>query len=299
MQTARIASALFASLAAAVYLACGSDPDSTFEPVDGGKDSAGGQSEAGKDTGGIIGDDPDAETQVPATDVDVVITTDNAYAFAWGNASGLATLKGRPITNGASDIFDCPVNTTGSGAAGFGPESYVVAAADAPTNGFLYIVGWDDNSVTQGVLAQFKRRGGAAVYSGASSWEVCATGEFYNSIPGSGTSDGPSIATVNTDIGRCNAGSIDTTKGSGGWVNTAGAVVAGSVGKLAVGEDNSDASGQFPITCQLDNFGNAGVDAQAKWMWYTPDARNAFSDRDTRSYLIFRIPTKALPPPPN
>ena len=77
----------------------------------------------------------------------------------------------------------------------------------------------------------------------------------------------------------------------------AGAVTAGAVGKLAVGQDNS-AAGQFPITCQKDQMGNAGIDPQAHWMWYSPDARDAFNSRGTRSYLIFRLPTKELPQPP-
>ncbi len=278
----------------ALFVACGSDDGSEFDKTKKEANADGGAPDSGR----VVEDDSGGPV-VPSTDVDVVLTTDNAYAFGWGNASGLKILKGRPVTTGASDIFDCPVNTSGSGASGFGPESYLVLAADAPTEAFLYIVAWDDNSVTQGVLGQFKRKSGAPLYTGASSWEVCATGDFYDSIPGTPTAGGPPLDTVNTDIGRCNAGAIDPSKGSGGWVNPAGAVTAKSIGKLAVGEDNSDAGGQFPITCQKDPQGNAGIDPQAKWMWYTPDARNAFSDRDTRSYLIFRIPTKAIPAPPN
>jgi hypothetical protein len=45
-------------------------------------------------------------------------------------------------------------------------------------------------------------------------------------------------------------------------------------------------------------MGNQGIDAVAKWMWYSPDARDPFTSRGTRSYLIFRLASKALPPPP-
>jgi hypothetical protein len=127
----------------------------------------------------------------PMTDVDVVISADNAYAFGWGNASGLSRLTGRPVTALAGDIFSCPINRTGSGAAGFGPEAYRVPAESAPTDGYLYIVTWDDQAVTQGVLGQFKRVGGSTLYSGDAGWEVCEAGKFYDSRPNTSTASGP------------------------------------------------------------------------------------------------------------
>ena len=297
----RCASGLFVFICAAGYVACGSDPtNGGFGSEDAGSDA--GTSSGSKPDGSGIGfggqnDGGIIPVQEPATDVEVVLTADNAYAFGYGDSKAITTLKGRPATASAGDIFNCPVNTTGSGAVGFGPESYTVLAADAPTGAYLYLVTWDDDSVTQGALGQFKRKGGQALYSGAAGWEVCATGKFFSSSPGTPTAAGPAIDVVNADISACNAGTGDKATTSGGWVNAAGAVTAGAVGKLAVGQDNS-AAGQFPITCQKDQMGNAGIDPQAHWMWYSPDARDAFNSRGTRSYLIFRLPTKELPQPP-
>lgn len=288
------------ALAVALLVACGGEVgQSTFDDPDKLGSNGNGSSAPNLGNGssdGGSGSDGGGTSTEPATDVEVVITADNAYAFGWGTETQVSQLKGRPVTTGAADIFSCPVNTTGSGASGFGPESYVVPAADAPTGAYLYVATWDDNSVTQGLLGQFKRKGsGSTLYTGNGAWEVCATGDFYDSRPEYLSSSGPAMATVNADIARCNAGTISTSSGSGGWVNPAGAVTAGAVGKLAVGEDNS-AGGSFPITCQKDEQGNQGINESARWMWYTPDSRDAFTARNTRSYLIFRLPTTALPP---
>lgn len=288
------------SLSAAGYVACstGSSPGG-FGVDDAGSDGAvaSSSSSSGNPPGFGQSDGSIQPVEEPATDVEVVLTADNAYGFGWGDKNGLRALKGRPATKAASDIFSCPVNTTGSGALGFGPEAYTVLAADAPTGAYLYLVTWDDDATTQGALGQFKRKNGQALYSGAPGWEVCATGKPYNSNPNTPTASGPPIDVVNADIATCNAGTGDKATTSGGWVNSTGAVTAGAVGALAVGQDNS-AAGTFPITCQKDALGNPGIDAQARWMWYSPDARNAFTSRGTRSYLIFRLPTKDLPQPP-
>src|SRR5689334_12548542 len=76
--------------------------------------------------------------------VHVVLTADNAYAFGWGDALGVSSLKGRPPTATAGDIFNCPVGT--------GPEAYDVPAAESPPDGYLYVVTWDDEAVTEGVI---------------------------------------------------------------------------------------------------------------------------------------------------
>lgn len=289
---------LFVLGLAVVYLACGDEATNNgFGEEDSGIDAKQTTSSSGNPPGFGQNDGSVQPVSEPATDVDVVLTADNAYAFGWGDVNGIKTLKGRPQTQSAGDIFNCPVNTTGSGAIGFGPESYTVLAADAPTGAYLYLVVWDDDATTQGALGQFKRKGGEALYSGAGGWEVCATGKFYSSTPGTPTASGPPIDVVNADIATCTKGTGDKNTTSGGWVNTTGAVTPGAVGKLAVGKDNSG-PGQFPVTCQKDEQGHAGIDAAAHWMWYSPDGRDAFSSRGTRSYLIFRLPTKELPNPP-
>ncbi len=228
-------------------------------------------------------------TQVSA-DVHVVLTADNAYAFGWGDVNQVLSLKGRPPTASAGDIFNCPLGT--------GPEAYDVLGADAPSSGYLYIVTWADNSVTQGVIGQFTR-GGTPLYTGDTAWEACATGLPYDPSTGSSTANGPTQMVVNTQIGNCNAGTISTTTGSGGWVNSTAAVTAGAVGKLAIGEDNSDNAGSFPIVCQKDGAGKQGVDAAAHWMWYAPpgvtDPFHASGTNNTRAFLIFRLKSADVP----
>jgi len=223
-------------------------------------------------------DSPDAP---PPPDVDVVITADNAYSFGYGDVSGLATYIPGTRAQSAGQIFNC----------GEGPESYTVPGADAPDTAYLYIVSWDDLSVTQGVLGQFKRNG-LPVYTGAVEWDVCATG-----INLSASQVGPTQAEVNAQITLCNAGSSDPSTTSSGWVNSTGAVTAGAVGQLAIGEANDAAAGgTFPPTC-VDQAG--GIDHAAHWMWWTPDsATDAFHSTGSntfRAYLIFRLATVDIP----
>jgi len=228
---------------------------------------------------------------LPLEPVHVVLTADNAYAFGWGDADQVNSLKGRPTTATAGDIFNCPVGT--------GPEAYDVPGNEAPPDAYLYVVTWDDNAVTEGVIGQFTR-GGTPLYTGDQAWEVCATGLPYDPSPGSPTASGPPQSVINDQIGQCNAGTISKTTGSGGWVGTMGEVTAGAVGKLAVGEDNSNQGGTFPIVCQKDASGTQGVDAQAHWMWYlAPGQSDAFhagsGANPTRAFLIFRLKSESVP----
>jgi hypothetical protein len=231
-----------------------------------------------------------------ALPVHVVATADNAYAFGWGDSSSVSMLYGRPTTASAGDIFNCPVGNS-SGATGFGPEEYDVPAANA--TGFLYVAAWCDELTTQGFIGEFIR-GSGTLYSGDPAWEVCATGQYYDPT----ATTGPTEATVNQYISMCNAGTVPTTgttPGSGGWVNSAGAVTSGAVGTLAVGEDNSSSTGgDFQIVCQKDANNVRGVDAAAKWMWYLApgqtDAFNYSSGTDpTRAFLLFRLKATSIP----
>lgn len=285
-------SLLACTLAVGSLSACGSVGRGGFEGEDSGADAA-----ESSVSGPRFGDTEAGATTsaVQSAEVDVVLTADNAYAFGWGDQDQVAVLRGRPPTQIAADIFNCPINTTGVGARGFGPEAYTVPASEAAAGAYIYVVAWDDDARTQGALGQFKRRGGASYFSGEAGWEVCATGHFYNSST-TGTS-GPAIEVVNADIAVCNAGSGNRATSSGGWVNGKGAVTPGAVGSLAIGQENRT-SATFPVVCQKDAQGNQGIDANARWMWYTPDGRDAFKERGTRSYLIFRLATKDLPPPP-
>lgn len=284
---------------ALVGVACGSD--GAAEPEDDAKNTTKGDAGPrndggdGKDDGDdddFYPPDPgDASAGVKATPVDVVFTADNAYKFGWGTKTSVAKLQGSPSNPNAPQIFDCPV--------GQGPEAYEVPAEDAPIDGYLYVIAWDDRSNTQGALGQFKRRETEkVVYSGDRDWEVCATGLPYDAR--SPTAEGPPLDVVNRELQRCNEGSGDEAKTSAGWVNASGAVTAGAVGKLTVGEDNSKGyeDGVFPITCQKDETGR-GIAPEARWMWYSSDGKPHFqNDPDPRAFLIFRLPNSSVPPPP-
>lgn len=227
---------------------------------------------------------------VPAVDVDVVITADNAYSFGYGNADGITHFTQGTRAQTAGQIFNC----------GEGPEGYTVPAADAPASAYLYIVTWDDLAVTQGVLGQFRRVGGAALYTGDAQFEVCATGVDMQS-----SQTGPTQQEINTQIALCNSGAGDPATTSAGWVNLAGAVTPGAIGSLAVGEANDTApGGSFPPTCPTGAAppGSASIDPEAHWMWYQPGGvANPFQSTGSntfRAYLIFRLAADDIPPPP-
>lgn len=269
--------------------------DASSGPTDTSNQDAGTNTTADAgDASTTFGDpnqDADTTPKQKATPVDVVFTADNAYKFGWGTKTSVASMQGSPSNPGAHEIFDCPV--------GVGPEAYVVPAEEAPIEGYLYVIAWDDHSNTQGALGQFKRQEtDKVVYSGDSGWEVCATGLVYDAR--SKDAQGPPLDVVNQELKRCNDGSGDKAKTSGGWVNTEGAITPGAVGKLTVGEDNAKGyeDGVFPITCQKDDTGR-GIDPAARWMWYSSDGKPHFqNDPDPRSFLIFRLPNSAVPPPP-
>jgi len=239
----------------------------------------------GSGDGGAPGDGmmPDLPSEV-----NVIITADNAYGFGYGTKTELANYFGGVENKESGDIFDCPV--------GHGPEQYVVPAADANAGGYLYIIGYADKSTTQGVIAKFFRDGATPVYTGAGSWEVCATGEDFD--PGSG---GPDRATIDGYIAKCNAGELDPATSSVGWVNTK----PGEHGHLAFGEDNSTTRGtpmpgnEFLEVCE--------VEAGARWMWFDWEADRkdgspfmwpGGSANVSKDFLIFRLGADQIPRKP-
>ena len=274
----------------AVVVACGSDGDgSTFGngSADAGADGPGNDNPNFGD--GSVDGDGGTGAATYTTDVRAVMTTDNAFSFGYGDGNTVSTFF-RGEGSGGDAIFNCPV--------GYGPTAYVIPAKDAPAGAYLYIVSWADDKTTQGTLAQFSRVGGNTIYSGDVSWEVCAVGRAYD-YQGAG----PSNAEINTDIANCNTpASADAgATYSHGWVNKDGplATSPGARGKLAIGEDNTDAGGDFPIVCQVDDAGVKGIDGVAKWMWFDPqdnqDPFNGNTGNRTKTYLLFRLPASALP----
>lgn len=271
-------------------VACGSSSGSTFDDGDG-KD-AGDQSDADAGGGGGFGNaeggGDGAIDDVPATDVEAVVTSDNAFSFGYGSKDTVATFIRGEGSDGPA-IFDCPV--------GFGPRAFLVPAASAPKTAYLYIIAWADESTTQGTLAQFKRVGGTGtIYSGGGEWEICAIGTPFDHL-----GEGPDQTQVNSAIGQCNLGATGATY-SKGWVNTLGAITPGALGKLAFGEANDDAGGDFPVVCTKDDAGVQGIDAVAKWMWFDPlDSQSPFvgnTGNRTKTFLVFRLPASVLPPAP-
>jgi hypothetical protein len=226
----------------------------------------------------------------------VVITADNAYSFGYGTTDGLDTYFGGVEAFVAGDIFNC----------NGGPEEYLIPAEDAEQATYLYIIGYADKAVTQGVLAQFRRVGGVGgfgdvIHTGDENWEVCATGQDFN--PGSG---GPSQAEVNAQIVLCNSGEMDTDTTSMGWVDEVGT----QYGAVAFGEDNTtpydggpQIGNEFPITCQTK------MDEEAKWMWFNWDPNNIEWPNQTpfmwpggggnpdHQFLIFRYAAEYIPVP--
>jgi hypothetical protein len=223
----------------------------------------------------------------PLGPVDVVITADNAYSFGYGTAGGITTFVQGQRAQTAGQIWNC----------GEGPEQYTVPEADAPDGAYLYIVTWDDLSVTQGVLAAFRRQTDA-VLTGDDRFEVCATGLDYSSGPDALV--GPSQQVVNTEINRCNSGSGDASSTSKGWVNAQGATTQGALGRLAVGEANDDAGGTFPIVCQPGQSVHPGIEPAAKWMWYDPmdgqggDPFHSTGTNRFKAFLIFRLAAASI-----
>lgn len=285
--------ALACSAADGVSGSAGGGGDSTSSAQSGGgKGGAGGfggQSDGGSQGEGGINITVGSGGSVPAVDVDVVITADNAYSFGYGDVNGITHFTQGTRAQTAGEIFNC----------GEGPEAYKVPAADAPASAYLYIATWDDLAVTQGVLGQFRRGGGAPLYTGDPKFEVCATGiDMQNS------QTGPAQGDLNGQIAICNGGNGDPSTTSKGWVNAAGAVTAGAIGSLAIGEANDTApGGTFPPTCPtgVGPANAATIDPAGHWMWYQPGGiANPFQSTGMntfRAYLIFRIAAVDIPPP--
>lgn len=293
-------------------LACSSEPDGTVTPpvgVGGSVNTSGAATVAGATSvggsgsvslggnlslGGNItaeqgGTGADAAVPDLPSDVNVIITADNAYGFGYGTKAALVNYFGG-VENATSDeIFACPV--------GAGPEQYLVPAADANAGGFLYIVGYADQQSTQGVIAKFFRDGAPAVFTGAGKWEACATGVDYS--PGSG---GPDLATINANIAKCNAGELDPTVSSVGWVDATGT----ANGRVAFGEDNSTAraamavpGNEFRVACEIE--------PTAHWMWFdwepartmgSPFIWPGGSTNVTKDFVIFRLGADQIPRKP-
>lgn len=270
------------------------------------------------DTGAAFAMDsgtPDADAgaapeKVYPVDIDVVITADNAYSIGWGDDNGLQSFNpDSSIATAGNQIYSCPI--------GVGPEAHVVPAKDAIAGGWIYVVSWCDLGGVQGLIAQVNYRDGEPIYTGADAWEVCATGVPYPTTGGAG----PDKRTIEREIAKCNSPTSDVEWTSHGWVGVNGAITPGARGKLALGQDNesdvdlrvTDDVGRvmtgpglmnFAPVCKQPANGRKGMGNKARWIWYAPSGYSAdpfvASEELVRhTFLIFRLPRRAIPPPPS
>lgn len=223
-----------------------------------------------------------------STEVNVIITADNAYGFGYGTGDKLLNYFGGVENLLAGEIFSCPI--------GHGPESYRVPAGSADAGNYLYIITYADMLTTQGVLGQFFREGAEPVFTGSGAWEVCATGEDYDL-----GSHGPALETINEHIASCNRGGLDPQTTSAGWVTAE----PSALGHVAFGEANDTArddpqpGNEFPIVC--------GIDEGARWMWFEWDPDRSSGSpflwpggdgNVTKDFLIFRLGAEFVPEVP-
>lgn len=168
------------------------------------------------------------------------ITADNHYAL-YAKIDGAITLIG--------------MNETGSSGSS-GTYNWSQAESWTITNATdIYIAGWSDKAVAQGLLASFVINGSAPLRSGDAVWNVVSTGVNL----GDG-SPAPAAAQIGQFVAAANLNGL--------WA------------KPYVGGVN----GVSPWG------GIAGIDAQARWMWAAPtnsrsDTINGGGNFD--EYLIF------------
>ncbi|MCA9600751.1 MAG: hypothetical protein R3A78_05520 [Polyangiales bacterium] len=273
---------------------CSCDDDGSKGTRDGGSSAP---LDADTDDGANNGTLDGSGGNGKALDVHVVITGDNAYGFGYGSTTSLANYF-NGIEDNSDDIFVCSAACDASTPCAVGacdtfgtcnedrsgPETYVVPGSAAVAGDYLYVIAWSDDAVTQGVIGQFSAADGSKVVrTGASTWQVCATGVDYD-IPG----DDPSESVINEWLVRCNNG-----EGlSKGWVGT---TANAEHRALAVLEPPLTEPPQFAPLCRkpASQAGDA-IDAEAKWIWFDDDVTDNqspfVSTGDPRGeFYIFRL----------
>ncbi len=236
--------------------------------------------------------------------VDVTITTDNAYGFGFGDVNGITTYFGGIRNLSKEEIYDDPAAIlVGAPAPPYevpdvGAEIYQLSSV--LLSDYVYIVAWSDDSSYQGTLAGFQLPNGPLL-SGAGIWEVFATGIDRDSNVEADTLTAADVATVINPqivIANGNSGGIGSSKG---WVDENGLLPDNTLGygQLAIGPQNV-ANALFVAHNQV-----AGISSQSNWMWYNEDPggiANPFkhSTEGTdghNEFLIFRTQIEDVPEP--
>ncbi|MBN8612011.1 MAG: hypothetical protein J0L92_15565 [Deltaproteobacteria bacterium] len=234
----------------------------------------------------------DAGPIVVVPELIVVATADNSYRFGFGDARGLRSTFGAAEAVTACEIFCCsamctsdrdcpgvPCGPLGACEDDLGAEIYRVPEGAVTGSDFLYVLGWSDDSVTQGLLVEVRdARGETLLLSGEEGWEVCATRRDFDT--GSG---GPSDDEVATWLERCER--------DAGWLTSDGST---SGPGLSVGETNDAEGGDFPPVCGARTADT--ISPRARWMWFDDDrsdGRSAFTTPQSE-FQIFRISTRAI-----
>lgn len=279
----------------------------------GDEDASTGDNGVSQDNGPVDMNRPDVPPFVPP-DVHVIITADNAYGFGYGSDSALVDYF-EGVEDGGDNIFvcsaECDENTPCANAVECddfgtcnddrrGPETYIVPGNLTNRDGYLYVVVWSDESVTQGLIGQFSASDGSspAVYTGSPDWEVCATGM---DIDPSGAD--PTVELINSQIAACNQGAAGTSF-SDGWIGDGLENNPSGVMELTVLSDVSMEPPQFANLCQAEDNSDPdrtgdSIDAEARWMWFdenNTDATGAFTSngQPRGDFLIFRLPVDTV-----
>lgn len=203
----------------------------------------------------------------------VTITSDNAYAFGFGDEKGIdpTTFHGAVLNIYTHDIFGNLIwDVQAHGGAlpvpgekpSYGPERYTLN--DDIEGKYIYIAAWSDNAVWQGTIAAFEDVSRHLRYTTGpgSAWQVYATGRDKDSH----ALEAPTLEEINAGIAEANT-KVGSAPGSIGWVHTTGCV-DGSEGCRGVllhcPEFTEELVAGFPDL--RDAFGDA------QFMWYrNPD----------------------------
>ena len=187
------------------------------------------------------------------------ITADDAYAFGFGDATGVSGVWQSADNCNFDDIYRCT--------SPFGPETYSV---NFQTDDYLYIAAWSNDDGGQGLMAELTY-GPHKLVTGPDGWEVFSTGQDLDNCDGV---SGPSITDVNNWVAYANTNNA--------WVGT----TPKNNTALATTSNN----GLYPMSCMPDSgwiWYNPYVDKITDPFTHDPFPANPRPEDS--EYLIFRV----------